>query len=283
MTIALGSLPVNKIYLGLNEIDASYLGTDISFPEQDLLFTVDTSLGAILEVQFNFGVVYNATIDWGDGSPTFSPSFGTVQKTYDVLAPTFGTFQVGASGTLPQMSLSDNQNIISVETLGNVALQDTDTMFYACNNLATASTGNYITSIGNRAFESCTSLTSITIGTSVTSIGNDAFRYCTGLTSITIPNSVTSIGDFAFQGCTGLTSVTIGNSVTSIGTYAFIDCTVLATVDLSMPKSVIDAATSIFLNTASPLTLNVPTGTTGWTAGTGQSIGDNTNVTVNLV
>jgi hypothetical protein len=50
-----------------------------------------------------------------------------------------------------------------------------------------------------------------------------------------------------------------------------------------MPKSVIDATTSIFLSTASPLTLNVPTGTTGWTAGTGQSIGDNTNVTVNLV
>jgi hypothetical protein len=37
------------------------------------------------------------------------------------------------------------------------------------------------------------------------------------------------------------------------------------------------------IGTASPLTLNVPTGTTGWKAGTGQSIGGNTNVTVNLV
>ena len=298
-------------------------------PEQDLLFTVDTSLGAILEVQFNFGVVYNATIDWGDGSPTFSPSFGTVQKLYDVLAPSYGTFQVGAIGTLPQMSLSDNQNIISVENLGNVGLQDTGEMFRGCTNLASVNIGNYVTSIGDYAFRYCTSLTSIIIGNSVTSIGGYAFFGCTGLTNINIPNSVTSIGTFAFTDCNALTSATIGNSVTSIGSGAFCNCnsltsatignsvtsiggyafagcssltsitipnsvtsigqqafdgcTVLATVDLSLPKSVIDAATDIFLGTASPLTLNVPTGTSGWIADSGLSIGGNTNVTVNLV
>tara|TARA_R110000803_G_scaffold67358_3_gene129058 strand:+ start:428 stop:1279 length:852 start_codon:yes stop_codon:yes gene_type:complete len=283
MPIALGSLPVSKIYLGLNEIDASYLGTDISFPEQDLLFTVDTFLGATLEVQFDWGVVYNATIDWGDGSPTFSPSFGTVQKTYDVLAPTYGTFQVRVSGTLPQMRLSDNQNIISVETLGNVGLQDTDTMFYACNNLASVNTGDYITSIGYSAFQYCTSLTSANIGNSVTSIGNQAFTDCSGLTSIIIGNSVTSIVHRAFDRCSSLTSIIIPDSVTSIGYQTFRDCTLLATIDLSLPKSVIDATPTIFIGTASPLTLNIPTGTTGWTAGTGQSIGGNTNVTVNFV
>ena len=319
----------NPILKGSRKVTGANIQAPSPAPEQDLLFTVDTSLGAILEVQFNFGVVYNATIDWGDGSPTFSPSFGTVQKLYDVLAPSYGTFQVGASGTLPQMSLSDNQNIISVENLGNVGLQDTGEMFRGCTNLASVNIGNYVTSIGTFAFAdcnaltsatignsvtsigsgaffNCNSLTSATIGNSVTSIGNGAFNVCSSLTSITIPNSVTSIGRSVFSGCSSLTSINIGNyvtsigngafnscnaltsiiipnSVTSIGQQVFDGCTVLATVDLSMPKSVIDGAANIFLNTASPLTLNVPTGTTGWAAGTGQSIGGNTNVTVNLV
>jgi len=50
-----------------------------------------------------------------------------------------------------------------------------------------------------------------------------------------------------------------------------------------VPKTVIDSATNIFSSTASPLTINVPVGTSGWVAGTGQTIGGNTNVTVNIV
>jgi hypothetical protein len=155
--------------------------------------------------------------------------------------------------------------------------------FNNCSSLTSATIGNSVTSIGSYAFKNCTSLTSVTIPDSVTSIGSSAFAYCNSLLSIAIPDSVTSIGSLAFQVCAGLTSVTIGNSVTSIGNYAFRNCTLLATVDLSLPKSVIDAATDIFLSTASPLTLNVPTGTAGWVDNPGQSIGGNTNVTVNLV
>ena len=39
-----------------------------------------------------------------------------------------------------------------------------------------------------------------------------------------------------------------------------------------------DSSTNVFLGTASPLVVNVPIGTAGWSAGTGLSIGGNTNV-----
>ena len=336
MPIALGSLPVSKIYLGLNEIDASYLGTDISFPEQDLLITFDTDITtnqfgqSTVSVVFDSAANYSGLIEWGDGSSDEVLSGTGNTGITHIFGGTEIIVQVRVSGSsVPKFVVQGSSNIISVENLGNVGLIDSADMFDTCNNLATASTGNYITSLGNeifkscglmtsatignsvtsigtRAFKSCTSLTSATIGNSVTSIGSGAFNSCSSLTSIvipdsvtsisvgafqncgnltsiTIPDSVTSIGRSAFQGCTSLTSVIIPDSVTSIGNAAFEDCTLLATVDLSLHKSVIDAATDVFLNTASPLTLNVPTGTTGWTAGTGQSIGGNTNVTVNLV
>jgi len=102
--------------------------------------------------------------------------------------------------------------------------------------------------------------------------------------SVTLPNNVgfTSISNGTFFNCLTLPNITIPDSVTSIGTSVFQWCPNLASVYTSLPKSVVDAATDIFLNTASPLTLNVPTGTSGWVAGTGLSIGGNNNVTVNI-
>ena len=166
----------------------------------------------------------------------------------------------------------------SVTSIGNYA-------FNICIGLTSVTIPNSVSSIGDRAFNLCISLTSVTLPTNVgfTSIGNGAFSSCSSLTSVIIPNSVTSIGDGAFRNCTSLTSATIGNSVTSIGNNAFDNCTSLASVNLSVPKTVIDGAINIFSDTASPLTINVPVGTSGWVAGTGLTIGGNTNVTVNIV
>jgi len=80
-----------------------------------------------------------------------------------------------------------------------------------------------------------------------------------------------------------LTSLTIPSSVTTLGVRAFGSNLSLATVYCYVAKSVIDGGSNLFFQTASPLVINVPSGTTGWTAGTGQSIGGNTNVTVNLI
>ena len=212
----------NPILKGSRKVTGANIQAPSPAPGQGLLITFDTDITtnqfgqSTVDVAFDSAANYSGLIEWADGTPnTVLSGTGNTGITHIFDFPPEIIVQVRVSGnSVPKFSVAGSANIISVENLGNVGLQDTESMFRSCNNLATASTGNYITSIGNRAFESCT---------------------------------------------------------------------VLATVDLSMPKSVIDGAANIFLNTASPLTLNVPTGTTGWTAGTGQSIGGNTNVTVNLV
>jgi hypothetical protein len=97
--------------------------------------------------------------------------------------------------------------------------------------------------------------------------------------ALTIPNSVTSIGSIAFA-YNSLTSVTIPNSVTSIGGNAFFNNSTLATVNCFITKTIIDAGEDIFASTADPLTINARASDGTWTAGTGLSIGGNTNVTV---
>jgi len=284
MPIALGSLDVSKIYLGLNEIDASYFGGNLVFSEQDLLFTVDASISTSLTVsELDSGASYSGVIDWGDGSADTILS-GTGNTSISHTFTSTGVYQVRVIGSaVPKFSVVNQSNIISVENLGNVGLIQTGNMFNTCTNLASVKIGNNLNTLNNSTFYSCTSLTSIIIPHNVTTIGIRQFELCSSLVSVNLPYNITHLGYRTFKGCTSLTSITIPNNVTSIGNELFYDCGNLATVDLSLPKLVIDTAFSTFLNTASPLTLNVPTGTAGWTAGTGQSIGGNTNVTVNLV
>ena len=107
---------------------------------------------------------------------------------------------------------------------------------YHCSSLASITSPNGVTSIGNSAFGNCYSLGSISIPEIVTSIGNKAFYYCSSLASITIPDGVTSIGSYAFSGCSSLVNVTILDGITSIGNSAFSDCYSLASI--TIPSSV---------------------------------------------
>jgi hypothetical protein len=116
----------------------------------------------------------------------------------------------------------------------------------------------------------------VDIGTSVTTIGDNAFRN-NQLTSVTIPNSVTSIGTRAFY-INQLTSVTIPNSVTSIGSVAFETNPSLATVNSYTTRT--SFGSNAFRTTASPLTIHARASDTTWTAGSGQSLLGNNNVTV---
>jgi hypothetical protein len=173
------------------------------------------------------------------------------------------------SGAFYNNSLTSVTIPNSVTTIGNYA-------FHA-NSLTSVVIPNSVTTIANGAFF-FNSIASVVIPNSVTTIGDDAFSY-NSLTSVTIPNSVTTIGDGAFYN-NSLTSVTIPNSVTSIGGGAFANNSTLATVNCYVTKTIIDAATNIFQNTASPLTIHARAIDGTWTAGTGLSIGGNTNVTV---
>ena len=186
----------------------------------------------------------------------------------------------------------------SVTSIGGYAFQ-------SCTGLTSATIGNSVTSIGDRTFFDCTILTSVIIPDSVATIGQRVFQNCTSLetatlpsnagfltiqdflfgecnslTSVTIPDTVTSIGLRAFRNCTSLTSITIPASVNTIGDQSFQGCNQLSTINCYITKDIVDASFNIFFNTSSGLVIHVRSTDNTWTAGTGQSIGGNTNVEV---
>jgi hypothetical protein len=174
---------------------------------------------------------------------------------------------------------------------GSLTLPNTVTLirslaFYGCTGFAGSLVlPNSLTSIGSQAFYGCTGFAgSLVLPNSLTTIGNNAFTSCTSLISVTIPSSVTSIGNSVFFLCDALTSVTIPSSVTSIGNYAFFNCSTLTTVNCRMTRTVFNATVGVnnmFFGTSASLVLHaLPS--TGWTAGTGLTIGGNTSVDVVL-
>ena len=204
-------------------------------------------------------------------------------------------------GNIPSSWQSNNADLTQL-SIGNSATSIGSGAFYYCTGFTGDLTiPNSVTTIGSDAFRSCSGFTgSLTIGNSVTSIGGYAFAY-SDLTSVTIPNSVTTIGGSAFTDnylssvtipnsvttisggafkSNSLSSVTIPNSVTSIGYGAFRYNATLATVNCLVTKTIIDAESDIFADSADPLTINARASDGTWTAGTGLSIGGNANVTV---
>ena len=214
-------------------------------PSEDLLFTVDTSLGSNLTVRFDSAYTYDATVDWGDGSNplTVAPGTGTVTKPYGSV----GTFQVRVSGTFaPEIGLLSNQNIVSVENLGTLGYVNISSMFLDCQNLVSFNAGNTdtssVTSL-NGMFTDCISLSSAnvsTLDTSNVTIINGMFQNCNSLTTLVLSNWDTSNVRYfinAFRGCTSLETLLLpDNFVTSSALQiggCFYDCQSLQSLDVS--------------------------------------------------
>jgi hypothetical protein len=141
---------------------------------------------------------------------------------------------------------------------------------------------NSVTSIGDGAFGDCSGFTgNLVIPNSVTSIGIGAFFFCSGFTgNLVIPNSVTSIGIGAFQSCSGFTgNLVIGNSATSIGSSAFQGCSALTDAYLNQPIGQIG---SIAFFGSGLTNVYIGPAATGYTLGSGQTIGDKSGITVSL-
>jgi tRNA G37 N-methylase TrmD len=168
-----------------------------------------------------------------------------------------------------------NEDIAGYVVIGSSATSIGSYAFYS-NQLTSVTIPDSVTSIGNYAFYS-NQLTSVTIPNSVTSIGSYAFSY-NQLTSVTIPDSVTSIGNGVFRN-NQLTSVTIPDSVTDIGNYAFEHNPSLSAVDCYTTQTAF-VGSSIFEDTASPLTIHARAIDATWTAGTGLTFQGNANVTI---
>jgi|688.fasta_scaffold79202_5 hypothetical protein len=177
----------------------------------------------------------------------------------------------------------------SVTSIGSYA--------FRFNNYVSLTIGTSVTSIGSYAFAdgliSSVILTdgrtaiqdsfansaklsgSLTIPASVTSIGDYAFAYNL-LTSIVIPDSITSIGQGAFRDNL-ITGVTIRNSATTIGGSAFAGCSGLTVAYLNQP---IGSIGSYAFYATSITDVYIGPDATGYTLGSGQTIGDKSGITV---
>lgn len=190
---------------------------------------------------------------------------------------TIGTYSFDNLKNLLKVTFDDESQLTSI---GNNA-------FLHCNQLATITLPNSLTSIGIQAFYDC-AMTSITIpasvttiesnafarsklatitfaeGSQLTTIGGYAFQY-TKLSSITIPEGVTMLGGGAFFGCTNLSSVTLPTTITSINGTTFSECTNLKSITIpASVTNIYDGAfkscsnlTDVTINAESPATLTI--------------------------
>lgn len=96
-------------------------------------------------------------------------------------------------------------------------------MFSGCDNLASVTLHDGITSIGEYAFYGC-AFSSITLPKKLVTISQYAFNWCENLTSLTFPRSVEVISANAFSYCTKLSTISFHHGVDDnllIGTDAF--------------------------------------------------------------
>lgn len=234
---------------------------------QDLLFTVDASINTTLVITnltTSSSYIYSGLIDWGDGSAT-TPLVG--QLSVGSISHTFastGTFQVRVSGdSVPFIGADGQTNVVSLESMGNIGLLFTTTMFRNCTNLVSAKTGNRAPNIGTSLFFGCTNLTSIQLpSSSPMNISPGAIRGCTSLTNFVISNNFVEILGSAFRDCTNLASVTIGSGVNNIATYAFKDCTSLGSISC-LATTAPTLGTGVF-DSVPATTIDVPVGATGY-------------------
>jgi len=127
-------------------------------------------------------------------------------------------------------------------------------------------------------FQNNANLVGLAIGSTVVSIGDAAFRNCVNLVGhLVIPNSVTTVGIEAFKQCVGLTQVTIPNSVTAVYSAAFSNCTSLTNMNCHIAKTLLP--TNCFSGSG-VTTIHACNTDTSWTAGTGQTIGGKSGITV---
>ena len=137
----------------------------------DFLMTIDTTKAGSASNTFilrcgSLGV-YNAIIDWGDGSTSEITTYNDADLTH--VYTTGGTYQISISGVLPYIlfeNVGDKLKVISIDNWGTNQWRSFQYSFWGCSNMAYLATDSpdlsLVTNLGY-IFLSCSSITSIDI------------------------------------------------------------------------------------------------------------------------
>lgn len=202
-----------------------------------IYISVDNIERANFIISFACTVARGVTIDWGDDSALYVPSY-TELKGYSHTYSAVGDYVITLTVTNGEMIWSGNSSSGIIANRGG-----------STNNIITKikkiEMGTGVTSIGDYWLQNCFALESITIPSTITSFGVNAFYGCYGLKCITIPSGVTTLTSQMFSNCYNLKEVILSSTITTTtGQNIFYNCRVLN--DVTLPYGLSNMATGIF-------------------------------------
>lgn len=208
-------------------------------------------------------VANGVTVDWGDGSATYSDAnmgaTATRTHTYSqagsyliTLEVTSGTLGFNSSTSYTFYGMESNATLYRSAFLRKVEMGSNVTglegaVFKGCGLLSTITMsadmgviGAYAfnecasllamiapvdtNSVGMYAFTRCSSLKVVSLPSGVGSLGVSVFSYCPSLKRVTLPPQLATIPDSICQDCNSLEIITIPTTVASMGGYVFSNC-----------------------------------------------------------
>lgn len=183
----IGSLDIDKFYLGDSSDVKIYLGDVKVWPEDVLKYKLVAKYGDVTE--------YTVDCD-GSGELTQSEvnGLGSITAMTDAVidACSSGSFKVG------------------------------DNAFSGATNLSSVTIDNGVTQLGSQSFMYCSGITSFTFPSNLQRIGEACFRYANSITSLNIPNGLTYLGSGCFADMAGLTAATLPSTLTGTSNNLFL-------------------------------------------------------------
>lgn len=185
--------------------------------------------GRLVTICYAQSVANGVTIDWGDGSATYSDSntSATAQRTH--------TYSKGGDYIITLEVTSGNLYFSNSTTYGWCGANGSGS-YSNLGFLRKAELGNNVTGLNGAVFRKSYYLSSITIPNTVSIIGSYAFAECPALNALIMPSSVGSVGDYALRESRGIKIVSLPPLLGSLGGRAFIDCSSLTRINI--PPSV---------------------------------------------
>ena len=169
--------------------------------------------------------VFNAGVEWGDGSVSTINAFDAAALTHTYATP--GDHLIRITGLFPAMGFrnaGDCLKVKSVENLGLVGWESLSGTFWGCSNMVSFKVGNTDTSqvrVFGSMLRDCSSLTSLDlrgIDTSSAITFDAMFLGCINLTSLNVSSfdiSLASNTQSMFRQLSNLTSLNVSNFDTS--------------------------------------------------------------------